>query len=247
VYHSLSVRHDRDRVGGQTEGTQKQQRGNGTDTKSAVDRDANGTTSYKVKSTTEPRGASSSAVADPAKDLKRLDFGRLAGFDAESKNYLETNKALGGLAKNNKNLQKMLTEAEEKKQKLDKLKDGTPEEKERASNILWKDALKEADGVRVRDDTGKIKKALKRKASGKAKSQKAWQSRMDQQHEQSKNRQNIREHNLKQRRKGGADGANLSKKRIVDKTAEEAKGGRRGRPGFEGKKQDFLNSGSKKD
>jgi Surfeit locus protein 6/60S ribosome biogenesis protein Rrp14 len=214
----------------------------GPDGKSAVDRAHTAGSSYKVKNEAD-LGSSSSSV-DPAKDLKRLDFGRLAGFDAESKNYLETNKALGGLAKNNKNLQKMLTEAEEKKQKLEKLKDGTTEEKERANAILWKDALKEADGVRVRDDTTTIKKALKRKAASKAKSQKSWQSRLDQQQDQAKNRQNIREHNLKQRRKGGADGANLSKKRMVDKSAE--KSGRLSRAGFEGKKQEFLNS-SKKD
>lgn len=206
--------------------------------KSAVDTYTNNNSStYKVKDA--DRGSS----VDPARDLKHLDFGRLAGFQSKSTNYLEVNKALGGLAKNNKNLQKMLTEAEEKKQKLEKLKDGTDEEKDRATAIQWKDALKEADGIRVRDDTTKIKKALKRKAASKAKSQKAWKTRMDQQQEQGKNRQNIRQHNLQQRKRGGAEGANLSKKRIVD--PNEDKGRRLSRAGFEGKKQGFLNSTAK--
>lgn len=199
--------------------------------KSSVDKD-NHKNTYKVKEA--DRGTS----VDPARDLKRLDFGRLAGFESDqTKNYLEANKALSGLVKN-KGLQKMLTEAEEKQQKLDSLKDGTEEEKERAKMIQWKDALKEADGVRVRDDTTKIKKALKRKAVSKKKSQKAWKSRMEQQQEHSKNRQTIRQHNLKQRTRGGSAGANLSKKRIVD---NEDKGSRLSRAGFEGKKQGFLN------
>ena len=66
-----------------------------------------------------------------------------------------------------------------------------------------------------------LKKAIKRKAKKKAKSQEAWKSRMEQTKEKMDERQRIRSHNVKQRALGGAAGANLSKKRIKDDKAEE--------------------------
>lgn len=98
-----------------------------------------------------------------------------------------------------------------------------------------------------------LKKAIKRKVKKKAKSQEAWKSRMEQTKEKMDERQRIRTHNVKQRALGGAAGANLSKKRIKDDLAQEdstesKKRPRlgpysKGRAGFEGKKQDFINKG----
>ena len=69
-------------------------------------------------------------------------------------------------------------------------------------------------------------------------------------------RQKLRRHNLDQRKKGGAAGANLSRKRIVEApgaTGEDGKKRRRmgphaekSRAGFEGKKQGFINNKEKK-
>jgi hypothetical protein len=50
-------------------------------------------------------------------------------------------------------------------------------------------------------------------------------------------RQKIRSHNLNKRKIGGAAGANLSKTRI-----EEDSDKTKSRPGFEGRKQGFLNN-----
>jgi len=61
-----------------------------------------------------------------------------------------------------------------------------------------------------------LKKAIKRKAKKKAKSQEAWKTRMEQTKDKMDERQRIRNHNVKQRALGGAAGANLSKKRIKD-------------------------------
>jgi len=100
-----------------------------------------------------------------------------------------------------------------------------------------------------------LKKAIKRKARKKAKSQEAWKSRMEQTKEKMDERQRVRTHNVKQRALGGAAGANLSKKRIKDDAPQEDANGTepkkrprlgpygKSRAGFEGKKQDFINKG----
>ena len=112
--------------------------------------------------------------------------------------------------------------------------------------MLWSDTFKEADGVRVKDDPGLLKKAIKRKDAAKRKSQKSWKARMDQQSDSAKNRQQIRQHNIKARMQGGTAAANLSNKKIAAETNDAAvKGRRMSRAGFEGRKQEFLNSPAK--
>jgi hypothetical protein len=185
--------------------------------------------------------------ATMGEDLAQVDFGRLAGLNqVGNSNYTEVNKALKNLSKT-KNLEKMLADAESKKKRLQELKQSSdPSDKEKAANIEWGNALKEATGERIKDDPNKIKKALKRKASKKLKSQKAWKARMETTQTKMDERQKIRNHNLKQRKIGGSAGANLSSKRIeleTDGGDDKKKTGSRrvSRAGFEGKKQDFLN------
>mmetsp|Transcript_59038 Transcript_59038/g.144457 ORF Transcript_59038/g.144457 Transcript_59038/m.144457 type:complete len:519 (-) Transcript_59038:379-1935(-) len=195
-----------------------------------------------------------SNVDDPAADLARVDFGRLAGLNTHDKssrsnNYNETNKALKNLSKT-KNLEKMLADAEAKKQRLKELQQSTDDDdRQKAKNIQWGDAIREASGERVKDDPAKIKKLMKRKAVSKAKSAKAWKSRMEQTQQKMQERQKIRTHNLSKRKQGGAAGANLSSKRINSNNADGAADGGSGkekkprlnRPGFEGRKLEFLN------
>lgn len=203
----------------------------------------------KKKTHTQADGAASkkykvggkSENDDPAADLAQLDFGRLAGLNKGSlSNYQKTNKSLANMGKS-KNLQKMLADAEAKQQRLQELKQSQKEEdKKKAANIEWGDAIKEAAGDRVKEDPAKLKKALKRQAAKKTKSAKAWKSRMEQTQQKMDDRQKIRNHNLTKRKQGGAAGANLSKKRIVTDD-DKATTARAGRAGFEGRKQDFLN------
>lgn len=185
---------------------------------------------------------------DPVVDLAQMDFGRLAGLNKPSlTNYQKTNKALANIGKS-KNLQKMLADAEAKRQRLEELKQSQKEEdKVKAANLEWGDAIKEAAGDRVKDDPTKLKKALKRQVAKKAKSTKAWKSRMEQTQQKLNDRQKIRQHNLTQRKQGGAAGANLSKKKIVtdDDKKKAAAVKRGGRAGFEGRKQEFLNDKKK--
>ena len=204
---------------------------------------AEATTNRMASSLSLLQSSSSSSSSSPAMDLAHVDFGRLAGLNPDTTHdqYMKNNKALANLSKT-KNLEKLLADAEDKRKKLEQWKDGTDEEQAKAKKVQWGDAIKEASGERVRDDPAKLKKALKRKAAKKVKSQKAWKTRMEQTQQKMDDRQKIRNHNLKQRTLGGAIGANLSKKRIVtpeDSSTEKKK--RAGRPGFEGKRQEFLN------
>jgi hypothetical protein len=193
-------------------------------------------TNYKI--------SSSAADNNPAQDLAALDFGRLAGLNTASKdNYQKANKSLANLSKS-KNLEKMLADAEAKRQKLEELKKGSEQDQAKFKTMQWSDTFKEADGQRVKDDPSKLKKALKRKVAKKTKSQKAWKSRVEQTSNSKDERQKIRTHNLTARKEGGKIGASLSKKRIVEK---EVKEGRLSRAGFEGRKQEFLNGKSPKE
>jgi DNA excision repair protein ERCC-4 len=177
-----------------------------------------------------------------AQDLEGLDFGRIAGLHKQSSgNYIESNKALKNLGKT-KNIKKLLADAEKKREKLEELKKGSEDDQAKAQAMLWKDTIAEADGQRVKDDTHKLKKQLKRKEAKKKKSTKAWKARMEGAQNAMVERQSIRSHNLKMRKVGGKVGANLSKKQIADTEEDSSK---RSRAGFEGRKQDFLNSGEK--
>mmetsp|Transcript_8040 Transcript_8040/g.11586 ORF Transcript_8040/g.11586 Transcript_8040/m.11586 type:complete len:409 (+) Transcript_8040:127-1353(+) len=193
-------------------------------------------------------GTSLAAGTSAQDDLEHMDFGKLAGLN--STKSLTTpyskggNKSLTNMNKK-KSLEKMLADAESKRQKLLELKKGSAEDKAKYEKMQWSDALKEADGERMKDDPAKLKKALKKKAAKKSKSQKAWKSRLEQTQEKMNERQKIRSHNLEKRKLGGAVGANLSKKKIVDDSTESKTSRRLSRAGFEGKKQDFINGKSK--
>ena len=214
----------------------------------------------KVSLVTKDLGGSTiNSVEGSAKeDLAGIDFGGIAGLKELDKNYGSSNKSLKNMGKK-KSLERLLEEAEAKKKRLKELKaSGDAEDKEKAKKIEWGDALKAASGDQTKEaDPALLKKAIKRKAKKKAKSQEAWKTRMDQTKEKMDERQKIRNHNIGKRAIGGAAGANLSKKRIAEDNDEadgadgKKKRARLGphsgksRAGFEGKKQDFINKGGK--
>ena len=114
--------------------------------------------------------------------------------------------------------------------------------------------------IRKTNDPKLIKSALKRKAKKKAASAKAWNVRLDQAKDAATKKQQIRMHNIDQRKVGGAAGANLSSKRIVEKDGEGGVEGSgtgkekrkrlgphsaqgQNRAGVEGRKSGFINGG----
>lgn len=82
---------------------------------------------------------------DAVDDIAGIDFGGIAGLkNALSGNYNEANKSLKNKGKK-KSLERLLEEAEAKKERLRQLKESDDiEDKEKAKNIVWGDTLKAA-------------------------------------------------------------------------------------------------------
>mmetsp|Transcript_21785 Transcript_21785/g.60559 ORF Transcript_21785/g.60559 Transcript_21785/m.60559 type:complete len:404 (-) Transcript_21785:44-1255(-) len=204
--------------------------------KTNLDHHNNNKTQYQV-------GSIASSAATPAEDLAKVDFGRLTGLKnpkAEADNRAK--EVLQNLTKN-KNLHKMLHDAEAKHEKLRELK--RQGQNDRAAGMQWADTFQEANGTRVKDDPAKIKKQIKKKEAKRQKSQKTWQSRTEQSKASADERLQIRTHNLNARKQRGKVGANLSRKEIRKPEDNQKEGSRKGRgknkkgAGFSGKKE-FL-------
>jgi len=190
----------------------------------------------------------SKSYASAADDLATIDYQSIAGLKPKLEKGTLNNKSFG----KKKSLEKLLADAERKQQQLNELKNSVAEEdKEKAKNVEWGEAFKVAGGIHSAktNDPKLIKKAMKRKAKKRVASAKAWGGRLDQVRDAAVKKQQIRSHNLDARKQGGAIGANLSSKRIVEKDDDEKKEKRRragphsgqNRAGFEGRKQGFLN------
>jgi hypothetical protein len=188
--------------------------------------------------------------AKPENDLQGINFGTMAGLD-NTPNYMN-NKSLANLGKK-KSLDRLLQEAEAKRQRLKELKESDDKTaREKASRIEWGDVLREAANTSKQPSDPKlIKKALKRKEKQKASSSKAWEARTKHTEKSMAERQKIRSHNLEKRKLGGSIAANLSKRKIVEELEDHDVGhtkrrrmgphANKNRAGFEGKKQGYIN------
>ena len=193
-----------------------------------------------------------------AEDLATIDFQSLAGLKPKMDAAFNDKSLNPKLANKKKSLEKLLADAEKKQQRLKELKASSDkEDREKAQNIEWGEALKTAEGKNLRKTTDPklIKKEMKKRAKKKAASAKTWGDRVDQVKEQKDKRQQIRSHNLDARKQGGSLAANLSSKRIKGADDDEEKNDKgkrrrlgphseRNRAGFEGKKQGFINGDS---
>ncbi|KAF7346502.1 hypothetical protein MSAN_01878300 [Mycena sanguinolenta] len=145
---------------------------------------------------------------DPTSKITNVAFSTLAG--SSKKSHLKTNS----------NPTQALSQLASRKEKLAAL----PEEKRKSieDKEKWEKAAARMEGVKVRDDETRLKKAVKRKDKEKVKSKREWDQRKEQINaalaaKQKKRADNIAMRNEK--RKGTAAGKGKSK----------------ARPGFEGK------------
>jgi len=134
--------------------------------------------------------------------------------------------------KNKQTAEQLLKAAEEKKARVEELKQ-TEEGQNLITKGAWKSALAKASGHTVRDDPKLLKKAVKKEQKKKEKSSKAWKERKKEETKVQKDKQKKRSENIKQHLQ------KKKEKRLGIKDKQKQK-----RPGFEGRKKDFLNNDS---
>ncbi|KAF2134655.1 SURF6-domain-containing protein [Dothidotthia symphoricarpi CBS 119687] len=173
------------------------------------------------------RGGSGSPSIFPARSPeteRSFNFGKVAWEDGQQlqgslSGFLENRKKKG------KSDAKTALEAAQKKHArisgLDETKRKDIEEKD-----LWLNAKKRAQGEKVHDDVGLLKKSLKRQLKQKEKSKQEWKDRLTNVEQGKEKQQKRREENLRKRKEDkGQKGKKKSKK-----PAKKVKK----RPGFEG-------------
>ncbi|KAK4970512.1 hypothetical protein LTR66_011554 [Elasticomyces elasticus] len=181
------------------------------------------------------RGSGSPLSADifsprsprPQEVETNFSFGRVAFGDGEEVDSTLSNIIPAHKKKGPQDPKGALAAAQKKAARLsglDETKRADIEEKD-----LWLNARKRAHGERVRDDQSLLKKALKRKEKGKAKSEKEWNERIEGVKKGQEMRQKKREDNLAKRREEKG-----SKGKKAKGGAGKGKGKKKARPGFEG-------------
>ncbi|EPQ50786.1 SURF6-domain-containing protein [Gloeophyllum trabeum ATCC 11539] len=159
----------------------------------------------------QPSTSKAGPSRDPKDTLTNVAFSAIAGSPGISNKKLQH-------VKTTSDPKQALQQLETRKEKLAAL----PEEKRKAieEKSKWEKAEARIEGVKVKDDETRLKKAAKRKEKEKAKSKKAWDERKKEVRDQMAARQKKRADNIAmraERRKGGSSGKSKA------------------RPGFEGK------------
>ncbi|KAM4696073.1 surfeit locus protein 6 [Rhinophrynus dorsalis] len=105
-----------------------------------------------------------------------------------------------------RNYKQLLSRLELRKNKLEALKDNDPEKaKEFESKMKWTNVLYKAEGVKIKDDEGMLKTALKRKEKQKEQRKKRWAKRTEQTAERMQNRQDKRHRNIQKKKMAKLD------------------------------------------
>lgn len=173
------------------------------------------------------RGGSGSPSIFPARSPeseRNFNFGKVAWDDQQLEGnlsgFLESRKKKG------KSDAKTALDAAQKKQARIK---GLDEEKRKdiQEKDLWLAAKKRAQGEKVYDDVGLLKKSLKRQMKQKEKSKQEWKDRLTSVAQGKENKQKKREENLRKRKE--EKGMKGKKKAGAKKPGKKVK-----RPGFEG-------------
>ena len=153
-------------------------------------------------------------------------FGRVAFGDGTRLSHDLSYVLSSGKRKGPSDPKTALLKVQNQKKRLQEL----DEEKRRdvAEKDTWLNARRRAEGEKIRDDEGILKKTVKRKEASKRKSEKAWKDRIKGVEHAQKEKQKKREENIKKRRE----------EKLMGKAGKKKGGGGGGkkkpRPGFEG-------------
>jgi hypothetical protein len=154
-----------------------------------------------------------------------FSFGRVAFTDGETASSDLSKLLTNGKKKASSDPKAALQAAEKKQARLNSFDENKRADIEQKD--LWLNAKKKVHGEKVRDDTSLLKKTLKRKEKGKAKSEKEWNERKEGISKSQEMKQKKRESNLAKRKEDrGTKGKGKSGKKPAPKKKK--------RPGFEG-------------
>ncbi|KAG2153745.1 surfeit locus protein 6-domain-containing protein [Suillus bovinus] len=145
--------------------------------------------------------------------LTNVSFSVVAGSSSKKAASLKTSS----------NPHQALSQLASRREKLDSM----PEDKRKTveDKSRWAKAEARVEGVKVKDDEARLKKAIKRKEKEKAKSKKSWEERKDQVVASMAAKQKKRSDNIAMR----------NERRNDKRKSSSSKGATKARPGFEGK------------
>lgn len=158
----------------------------------------------KDKKPTVDRPFKSSAVnggVSPSKPSFNKD-GQLvfSRFDFSNTESQKKKKLKGDTGKDYK---KMLEKVIKHKENVEKLRETDSDKAHKVEEkAAWQKALLKAEGLKVRDDPEKLKKAIKRKEKKKMKSKKSWEQREEAVEKKKQERQEKRNRNLGKKKDG---------------------------------------------
>jgi hypothetical protein len=100
-----------------------------------------------------------------------------------------------------KDYKKLLKQLQEKREKIEELKQTEPEKaKEIEAKSKWKSALEKAQGIKPKDDVNMLKKSIKRLEKQKEKARKGWDERKKEVEERMSKQQEKRAKNLEKKK-----------------------------------------------
>ncbi|KAK0713015.1 surfeit locus protein 6-domain-containing protein [Lasiosphaeria miniovina] len=164
---------------------------------------------------------------DDKASANHFAFGRLAFADGTQLSHdlsYEKPAGTGAKKKGPSDPKTALLKFEAQKKRIEALDDD--KRKEVLEKETWLAARRRAEGEKVHDDEGLLKKALKRKETAKRKSEREWSERAKGVEDAIKNKQHKREQNIRKRREDKMSSGKGKKKGVATK--------KKSRPGFEG-------------